>query len=207
MKLENLRNNEIGNIGFRLSNSGYKEIVLFQHCKMVNGLMLDVFRHLKELENPRNNMIFKNNISCLKLVSLVFICLECYANDVLKMICKTDKDTFLQYKGKKLNERLQAIIKIGGYTEEEKIAFYRCGCFQLLQEFEEYRNIVFHGGFYAEKNFCKTSFSNNPQNCNIIDVLQALKILIDIFYCFRFIVHEKDIMPQSIINYSEKLYF
>ncbi|MDO4204239.1 MAG: hypothetical protein Q4D07_07095 [Selenomonadaceae bacterium] len=207
MKIEDLRGNELGNIGFVIKKSNYKGVVWFQHHEIVNELMIDVLKYLTALENPPNNMIFSNNIECLKLVSITFICLECYVNDVFKLICNNDKNAFMRYRGKSLDARLKLIIKTARYSNVEQNEFYKCGCFQCLREFEEYRNIVFHGGFYEEKTFRKTLFSENPLNCNVVDVLQALKILVDIFTCFRFIVVDKDIMPQSVINYGGKMYF
>ena len=169
-------------------------------------LMKQILKYLYALENSNNCRLFENNIECLKLVSISFICLECYVNDVLKLICKAGK-RFKEYKKKKLTERVNRIIELAGYDSEKNRDFNKCGVRQQLQEFETFRNIIFHGGFYEKQRFNKTVFSNNPYNCNIIDVLQALKILVDIFACFRFIVPNKDIMPQYFIDYKDKMYF
>lgn len=207
MKIEDCRTFEIGNIGYMLASFQDQEVVYFQHDKIVPELIRDITKYIRHLENPCSYLLFVNNMECFKLVTLTFICIECYINDILKMLCYVKNKCFVDYKRKDLNVRLKHIIELAEINSEEDVNFKKSGINQQLQEFEFFRNIIFHGGFYELKIFHKTSFSNNPQNCNIVDVVQALKIAIDLFNCFRYIVQDADIMPNTSINFNNKVYF
>lgn len=203
MKLEDFRNEQTGSMYFWVKKT---KIILY-HQNLVFYIFPDILKSFKDLENPRNDFVFTNNIRCLNIVTTLFMSIEAYINDILKLLCFVENKRFEKYKGLKLSGRINTIFELGQYDENIKKLFYKCGIYQQLQEFEQLRNIIVHNGYENKIKFQKTMFSSIPINCNIIDVMQSLKISISIFEYFRYIFVDLDLMPHTFVNTGAKAYY
>lgn len=193
MKIENCRDENTGRIYFWINNGK----IILQHNDLVQYAFSKITRMLQNLENPRQEFIFLNNTESLNLLSILFISIETFLNDILKLFCFVKKENFSHYKIKSLNARIKAIFNLSETNRED---FYKTGIYQELQEFEQLRNIIFHSSFEENLSFKKTMFSNIPINCNITDVMQAVKINIKVFEYFRFLIAGIDMMPNIFVT-------
>lgn len=203
MKLEDLRNEQTGSMYFYIKGN----FIILYHQNLVSYIFPDILKSLKDLENPRNDFVFTNNIRCINIVTTLFMSIEAYINDILKVLCLIENKMFEEYKGLKLSGRIKAIFELGQYDENIKKSFYKCGIYQQLQEFEQLRNIIVHNGYENKIEFQKTMFSSIPINCNVIDVMQSLKITISIFEYFRYIFIDLDLMPHTFVYTGPKAYY
>lgn len=193
MKIEDCRNENIGRIYFEINN----EKIVLQHYNLLFYVFPQIAQLLHKIENPKKDFIFTNNTESLNCVCLLFMSVEAFFNDILKLFCVAQEEKFSDYKTKPISGRVKSIFKL---SETDKKEFYKSGIYQELQEFEQLRNIIFHNGYDENINFKKTLFSSIPINCNIVDVMQALKINLRIFEYFRFLIKDIDMMPNIFIN-------
>lgn len=193
MKIEDYRNENIGRIYFEINS----EKIVLQHYNLIFYIFPQIAQLLHKLENPKKDFVFTNNTESLNCVCLLFMSVEAFFNDILKLFCVAKEERFSDYKTKPISERVKAIFKL---SETDKQEFYKSGIYQELQEFEYLRNIIFHNGYDENIKFKKTLFSSIPINCNIVDVMQALKINLRIFEYFRFLIKDIDMMPNIFIN-------
>lgn len=193
MKIEDYRNENIGRIYFEINS----EKIVLQHYNLIFYIFPQIAQLLHKLENPKKDFVFTNNTESLNCVCLLFMSVEAFFNDILKLFCVAKEERFSDYKTKPISERVKAIFKL---SETDKQEFYKSGIYQELQEFEHLRNIIFHNGYDENIKFKKTLFSSIPINCNIVDVMQALKIDLRIFEYFRFLIKDIDMMPNIFIN-------
>ena len=68
-----------------------------------------------------------------------------------------------------------------------------------LNDFQNFRNIVFHDNYCNVPNrFKHTIFNENPMKSNIIDVFQAYKVMLQVLEAFRYVFKGCDIMPDCV---------
>ncbi|MDO4204244.1 MAG: hypothetical protein Q4D07_07120 [Selenomonadaceae bacterium] len=204
MNLDNVRRDETGNGAYWINQKLY----LFQHTKIFCSALPELMRFLRELENPVNDICFHNNDKSFELVAMIFMGIEAFVNDVYRMSQIASIGFFKDKKRESLHERIWMILKIiGAESSIEKAELNKTGIMNAIREFEQFRNIMFHGKYDKPVMFKYTMFSEKPINCNIIDVLQAMKIAVQLMECFRFIFAGKDIMPHVFLMVNEKAYF
>lgn len=219
IKLESLRNKQIAEVFYVIGDS---DPVNFQHLRFIGYINRKIIDFLRQLENPKDDTLFFNNNSYLKIIVLMFVELESFIGDIGKIFCKLNGFSYRLFKKLPLEARLKKIMEFAQISKKQQSDFYKHGIFQELQAFEQLRNTIFHGGYYKELNFNEKKkkaslkecvkekivhFSTVPHYGNFIDVMQAFKITVCIFDCFRFIFSPYDIMPNSFIMFKDKASF
>ncbi|MBD2519108.1 hypothetical protein H6G93_29945 [Nostoc sp. FACHB-973] len=198
MKLEDLRKDNIGQTYAWLPKKGNDESSMILITYPYYSIKAFYFscQNLEQLEQSKG-IINQGNVS-ISAVGFWFLAIEAFINTLLKIACFLKTKDFNEFKGKAINGRLKAVFEI---LEIEKKIFYRSGIFPKLQEFETFRNEVFHDRFFnSEVQFHKTSFSSIPYLANQVDVVQASIIALEIFQAFRFIYPALDLMPDIFIQ-------
>lgn len=204
MKLEDLRNNEIGTTSAwipRLGNNAQAMTHLtFPH--FANSAFYFSAQQIEHLEFSRGAILQGNSIQ--STVGLWFIAIESYVNSILRTTCLVSNKSFDEYKNRDFGPRLTALFDL---LEIERTPFYR-GPFQRLEEFKRYRNELFHDRTNEKPlEFAKTRFSGNPMYANQIDVMQASVIAIETFQAFRYAIAGLDLMPQAFIQKEDSFFY
>ncbi|MEH2274697.1 MAG: hypothetical protein V7K40_07765 [Nostoc sp.] len=205
MKLEDLRKDNIGQIYAWFPKKGNDESSMLLITYPYYSIKAFYFscQNLEQLEQSKG-IINQGNVS-ISAVGFWFLAIEAFISTLLKIACFLKDKDFKNFKGKQINGRLTAVFEL---LEIENQVFYRSGIFQKLQEFETFRNEVFHDRFFnSEVQFDKTSFSSIPYLANQVDVVQASIIALDIFEAFRFVYPERDLMPNIFIEKNNSFGF
>ena len=205
MNLEDFRNEDLGYIIWGIENKPATRIAC-PHTVYVKSGYRDIIEMLKRIENPKNMFYIHNDVSYMGMSTLWFLSIESFINSLLKLFCLMKKDNFDKYKAWNLHKR---IFKVFDLAELDSSSFRKSGVLPELQEFQEFRSVIFHDTYNNKAiNFKKTNFSKKPVFCNIIDVIQGMKIALEIFDSFRYILPGWDIMPNvPIHNYKKDMFY
>ncbi|WP_375499938.1 hypothetical protein [uncultured Nostoc sp.] len=198
MKLEDLRKDNIGQIYAWFPKKGKDESSMLLITYPYYSIKAFYFscQNLEQLEQSKD-IINQGNVS-ISAVGFWFLAIEAFINTLLKIACFLKDKDFNEFRGKQINGRLTAVFKLLKMDNKD---FYNSAIFPKFQEFQNYRNEVFHDRFFnSEIKFHKTSFSSIPYLANQVDVVQASIIALEIFQAFRFIYPALDLMPDIFIE-------
>lgn len=198
MKLEDLRKDNIGQTYAWFPKKGNDESSMLLITYPYYSIKAFYFscQNLEQLEDSKD-IINQGNV-CISAVGFWFLAVEAFINTLLKIACFLKDKDFKEFRGKQLNARLTVVFEL---LQMETIDFYRSGILPKLEEFQTFRNEIFHDRFFnSEVQFHKTSFSPIPYLANQVDVVQASIIALEIFQAFRFIYPDLDLMPDIFIQ-------
>lgn len=203
MLLEELYNNNLGKVFIYLKNKECEHYIPMNFHDYSNIALGAILSDLIMFENA-------NNISSLGTHSVeascfCFLAIESFVNTILKFLCIDNNDDFSKYKKKQLNQRIVLINKFLGL---DHYLFSKTFPQSKLQEFEEFRNEIFHDRLFEnEIKFNKTLFSQRPNFPNLISEFQALIIVIDFFNFYRTCIDGVDLMPSILVHKGESFFF
>lgn len=203
MHLEDLYNNDIGHCALFLQNKDEKHIIPLSFHDYCNIAYKFLSSDIKEFENIESTNLL--GIHSSESCNFLFLAIESYINTILKVICLEKKDDFSLIIKKSLNHRIAYINNSIGLDHSEF-----CKNFQQarLNEYEEFRNEMFHDRILeSEKKFKKTFFSPTPNIPCISSELQALIIALDLFEYYRNIFPGVDLMPSICIFVNNTFFF
>ena len=200
MRLEDLRNENLGMTYVHMSNGhdvrcAYVEYVANAYRNTTQMLLL--------MENTKTLFTLRNDIRYVAIVGMWFLSVESYIHSILKILSELKGIDTNKLKIQEL-DLSGKITKIFEVAEVDRKEFYKQGIFTELNEFMSFRNFIFHDNHTGKKLKIKhTMFHNDPITCNMIDVMQAIKISVRIFEAFRYIIPHYDLMPNAMPAYCD----
>jgi|JI10StandDraft_1071094.scaffolds.fasta_scaffold52312_2 hypothetical protein len=158
---------------------------------------------IADLENEKN--FINNGRRTIISISLWFLALESYVNNICKITCLAKGKDFKALSKLDLGSRLTFLIQALEYDE---IKIKQTGLYSRINEFKQFRNELFHDrNFQHELEFKKTRFSTIPFKSNQADTFQALLITLEVILLFRYCIPGIDLMPNISIGNSSILHF
>lgn len=203
MFLEDFDNNDIGITSLYLTNNEKNHHVKMLFHSFCNNAYRYTSIDIAQFENAMtNNLLGQHSIEAC---NFWFLAIESYINTILKVLCFDKNSDFNQYVTKSLSKRISSINQFLGIQHSEF-----CKNFQQarLNEFEEYRNEIFHDrNLGKKKKFNKTSFSETPNIPSFASEIQALLISLDLFEYYRYSLPEIDLMPSIVVAIDNTFVF
>ena len=206
MRIEELRDDDIGQQGFAVCLQGQEEpeeIVKITYPDYVNRAFDFTIQSIEQIEKSEDK-VRSGNID-ISAISLWFLSIESYINSILKITCVANKVDFRNHAGKTMEGRISTTLEILG---KDKRAFYRSGIFAKLKDYMTFRNEIFHDRTYLKPlQFRNTSFCSIPYMANIVDSMQSAIIAFEIFYAFQHVIPKVDLMPDIFVQKDDSFGF
>ena len=203
MILENISKNDLGKCSLYMKNAVTEHFIPMNYHDYVNIAYNYILQDLIDFENLKSiTLLGKNSVisSCFWFLSI-----EAFVNSILKVLCIDNNTKFSIYKTKTLNSRIKQINAFINFPHEE---YCKCGLQAKLDEFENFRNEVFHDrSLENELKNSKTLLSKNPCLPNIISEVQAMCIAMEFFSFYRYVFDKIDLMPNILIKKEETFFF
>lgn len=201
-RLENYRYESLGRVALQcIIDEKFQSMIYYEEDVFVYKaieLTLDSFRQLEF-----SSTYFNPGRSSLSAVVMWFLSLESFFAKITKIICLYTKKDFKKFQNHHICSRIDLICDCVGIN---KVLFQKSKIRNMLQEFNEIRNSIFHAGNFQKRLKIKhTIFSDIPVFVNQSDVIQAADIAINIMAMFRFVFKGIDIIPQLPIQDNKKM--
>lgn len=198
MKLEDLRDN-LGSLALYHSGAPFPDCYIDLTRGMANTAFYSTLDEIRFLEQSDS---FLKKRDCALTVAYLFLSVESYIMDILKIISIDLGEKFKDLKKGSLSVRYMRIIHRLGYKNNDDISReLNKQIIKKLDVFSDIRHSIFHNNQLSENIKCNsTFFSKKIHELNQIDVIQSIIIAIDIFNIFRFSINNLDIMPLIAIE-------
>ena len=204
MMLEHFRYDPIGLPLFSLTNKAQvKKSIQASYIDYAFRAFYLTMQDIEQLEMTRGDLV-PDGRNSIVAVTFWFLGLESYINTLLKLTCFHENDNFNKYKIKSLTEKFSALFTL---LRLDSLPVKKSGVHNRLHEFTVFRNDVFHDRNVGQPiKFNKTSFSEIPINCNLVDVIQGLFIFLEITSLLRRCISGLDTMPDIMIHVKNKMF-
>ena len=177
MKIEDLYKNELGTCCLFLYNDNEEHRIPMTFHEYARIACKYTFLDVQQFENMQSiNLLGRNSIeaSCFW-----FLTIESFVNTILKYLCLDNSEEFSKYIKHTLDKRIRRINEFLEYNPSD---FSRIFPQAKLNEFEDFRNEIFHDRYLEkEKTFNKAFFSPIPYLPNFVSEIQALILALDFF--------------------------
>ena len=197
MKLEDFRRDNLGKTyayfpkdgtNTKLASVTYPDYCIkafYMTCESLEQLEMS-----KTIINPGNKSLLA--------VGMWFISVEAFVNTLLRIACRFRTASFDELKKRDIRSRVSSLLEV---LEVDEKAFYTSGIFQRFNEFQAFRNEMFHDRTgETELVFNKTKFSSVPHQATQVDAMQAAIISLEIFHAFRYVYAGLDLMPDIVVQ-------
>jgi hypothetical protein len=205
--LEYFREDPIGSILFALGPRD-KPVVLAQSVQTnYPNYVLRAFylmmEDIQELEYSKGEIV-PGGRNAIVASTYWFLSLESYISTLLKLTCLRLNKGFKVYNPKKPAEKLSALLEL---LAIDSVPIKKSGLYNRINEFTTFRNEIFHDrNAGQEVKFSKTLFCRFPIQCNLIDTLQGLLIVLETNHLLRLSVAGLDTMPAVLIHQQNKAF-
>jgi hypothetical protein len=158
---------------------------------------------IQELEYSKGDIV-PDGRNAVVASTYWYLTLESYLNSLLKLACLRLDKAFKLYSKRSAAEKLSALLELLALDD---IAVKKTGIYNRIHEFTEFRNEIFHDRNTGQVvTFRKTLFCPIPIQCNLIDTLQGLLILLETTALLRYAIAGLDTMPDILINANGKTF-
>lgn len=204
MKLEDLRQNDLGTVSIWLPHLG-NDANSYSRLTYPTFTQLAFYQTIQQLEQLEfSSAQIQQGNAIQASIGSWFISIEAYINSILRLGCLVTGKSFDEFRKKDFDARIAALFNI---LNIERTPFYKTS-FSRLREFMQYRNELFHDRTYENPlGFTKTSFSGNPMYANQVDAMQAATIALEVYEAFRYVVPTLDLMPQIRMPKNDSFFF
>jgi len=158
---------------------------------------------IQELEYAKGDIV-KAGRNAIVASTFWFLCLEAYISTLLKLTCLLTGKSFKPHGSKKPAEKLSVLFDL---LDIDSVKIKQSGLYSRVNEFATFRNEIFHDRNAGDVvQFNKTWFCPVPIQCNLVDTLQGLLILLETTHLLRYAVSGLDTMPDILIHEQNKVF-
>jgi len=203
MKLEDLRKDDLGNISAWFPRQGHTKptmvsVTFPNYCIKAFYLTCN---SIEQLESSK--ALLNQGHATVLALGMWFISIEAFINALLRIACRILNEDFDDHKKRDIGSRLRSLLDM---LKVPKDLFYTSGIFQRLQEFQTFRNEIFHDRTWEnELSFTKTTFSSVPHLANQVDAVQGAIIALEVFHAFRYVYRGLDLMPDISVQKNDSV--
>lgn len=199
MKVEDLRNEDIGmtyiNVHIPKQNKWGRFLVYYPEYFNYSFHLLTKVISKAENSLSRSHKLDSDVHSCFLSTYLSF---ESFISSITKVLCVIYEQDFKNVSTLSLYDKFKFVCK---YLDIEVTLFSHNNLIERLNEFRVFRNEIIHDKqFGGVLEFSHTIFSPVAPFLNVVDLVEAYKMVVEVTSIFRFIFEDIDIIPSVLMH-------